>query len=210
MKSAKNGKTEWIVDQPTTPDENAWRSVIAALANDDARRVFAELVVHQSSPALDNLPAGRRRRVLSALRRADLVAGEDENVAPNESVFRRIIDNAARPQPVGVERFFGQDGRITTYPANLDVRGELLEIVAEKAFVPEETLDEAAVNTRLLPFSDVAVLRRYLVDYGLVARQSSGSGYRLTSRPRGRRIDAEAEERAEPSEQAHHAASDHD
>jgi hypothetical protein len=45
-------------------------------------------------------------------------------------------------------------------------------------------LSEKELNERLEPFSsDVAVLRRHLVDHGLVERTRSGSEYALTATP---------------------------
>lgn len=107
-----------------------------------------------------------------------LVQADTHDFAPD--VFRRILDSVPVPTREGIERFV--DGkRIRQYPANLEERGELLAWVARSAFRTGEVLTESEVNSRLLPYSgDVAVLRRYLVDYQLVERRSDGTEYALT------------------------------
>jgi hypothetical protein len=115
--------------------------------------------------------------VLAGLRGAGLV---DEASVPRPSVFAEVLAAApVPPQPTGPERFL-RDGRIDRYPAAQGERAELLALVASRAFRPREVLGEAEVNERLASFcDDVAVLRRYLVDFGLLVRTRSGSEYAL-------------------------------
>ena len=85
-------------------------------------------------------------------------------------------------EPIVLSRFLTKDGEIRQYPKNLDKRRQLLEWVASQALEPGEVLSEVALNNRLRPFSaDVAVLRRYLVDFGLVERTLSGTEYALVA-----------------------------
>jgi hypothetical protein len=73
-------------------------------------------------------------------------------------------------------------GRIDTYPANKAERRELLAWIVNDAIRPDEDLTEKQVNERLLGYADdVVMLRRYLIDFGLLERTRSGSCY---SRPR--------------------------
>lgn len=156
-----------------------WRPLIALLANPETRRVAAEVMLGSTiDSATANLSPSRRRRVTDAVVRSGLVEPTTQRLSPE--VFRTILESAAVPKREGVERFV--DGqRIRQYPANLEERGELLAWVARNVFDAEEVLTEREVNARLLPYSeDVAVLRRYLVDYQLVERRADGTEYALT------------------------------
>ena len=82
------------------------------------------------------------------------------------------------------ERFVDGEGRIDRYPVQHGDRQALLEWVAARAFTAEDVLTERDVNERLEPFAprgDVAVLRRYLVDHGVIERTRSGSEYALVA-----------------------------
>lgn len=72
------------------------------------------------------------------------------------------------------------ENTIDRYPRRKEDRRMLLEWIADRAFPPgEPALAETDVNGRLYAYStDVAVLRRYLVDFGLLDREPDGSGYR--------------------------------
>lgn len=160
-----------------SPDR--WRPLIAILANPETRRVAAELMLGGTlESATAGLSPSRRRRVTEAVVQSGLVDPDTQRFAAD--VFRAILDSAAAPKRQGVERFV--DGkRIRQYPASLEERGELLAWVARGVFADDEVLTEREVNRRLLPYSaDVAVLRRYLVDYQLVERRSDGTEYALT------------------------------
>ena len=79
-----------------------------------------------------------------------------------------------------VRRFLvrGED-TIDRYPRRLSDRRRLLQWIAERAFDAGDDLSESDVNLRLLRYSeDVAVLRRYLVDFGLLERAADGTAYR--------------------------------
>lgn len=57
----------------------------------------------------------------------------------------------------------------------------LLQWVSDSVFSEKEVLTEREVNSRLRPYTeDIAVLRRYLVDYRLVERRSDGTEYAAT------------------------------
>lgn len=80
-----------------------------------------------------------------------------------------------------VRRFLirGED-TIDRYPRRQHERRMLLEWIADRAFpAGEPALAETEVNGRLYPYSDdVAVLRRYLVDFGFLDRTADGTSYR--------------------------------
>lgn len=153
--------------------------MVAVFANPETRRVVAQLMLGTSlDSATTGLSPSRRRRVTAALLGSGVLDSSTREFTPD--VFRTMLDSVAVPKRQGVERFV--DGkRIRQYPANLEERGELLAWVATNTFAPEEVITEREVNRRLLPYSeDVAVLRRYLVDYQLVERRSDGTEYALT------------------------------
>ncbi|MDQ0664082.1 hypothetical protein QFZ35_002580 [Arthrobacter ulcerisalmonis] len=95
-----------------------------------------------------------------------------------DSIFRDLLAQQPRRRPqTGLDRFM-RLGRIERYPANAAERRELLAGIAREVFAPEEKLTERQVNERLLAYTDdVVLLRRYLVDFGLLQRTPSGSSY---------------------------------
>ncbi len=152
-----------------------WRAVLALLANADTRAALAELAV--TTP----LSARTRDLALGKLAAAGLVeSGPDGNPRVAEARLRATLRQSAPPPVTGTERFLSRDGRITDYPARAADRAALLELIAAGAVRPGESLPERELGERLSRFTDdVATLRRYLVDAGLLTRLGDGSGYRL-------------------------------
>ena len=67
-------------------------------------------------------------------------------------------------------RFFDPDGRLISLPAKLSRRRAALDVVAQR-FVPGVRYTEAEVNRELMGiYSDYVLLRRELVDAGLMDR----------------------------------------
>ena len=65
-------------------------------------------------------------------------------------------------------------------PAKQGVRTELLRWVASQTVHPGEILTEVDLNLRLRQFhEDPAMLRRYMIEQGLLRRDPSGKDYRL-------------------------------
>ncbi|CAN7385095.1 DUF2087 domain-containing protein [Arthrobacter sp. LjRoot78] len=161
-----------------------WRRVMAALANNDARTVYARIVLGTKLPEADpDLKDQRRNRAVDALLESGLV---DRNAAgelvASEAVFRDLLTQQPRRQPeTGVARFM-RLGRIERYPVNKAERRDLLAWIVGDAIKAGEDLTEKQVNERLLSYTDdVVLLRRYMVDFGLLERTRSGSSY---SRPK--------------------------
>lgn len=150
-----------------------WRGVLAALTNPDLRAVLAE------SMAAPPLSDARRRRAIARLVELGLVHATETGVpAFDEALVRGILSENPPAKRTGSDRFLDAEGRIDRYPAQAADRRELLEWVAERAFSPGEVLSEHETNERLSAFSsDTAVLRRYLVDAGVLERTRSGSAY---------------------------------
>jgi len=84
-----------------------------------------------------------------------------------------------------VERAFFRGDRLVSIPARVGKRAILLPIIRDRCFPEDRDYEEKEVNMRLaLLHPDVAALRRYLVDEGLMTR--TGGIYRRapdTARP---------------------------
>lgn len=149
-----------------------WRGVIAALLNPDLRAVLAEAM---ADPSLTEV---RRARASSRLAELGLVRLIEDAVVFDDAILRAILAENPPVKPTGAARFLDRDGRIDRYPVQSSDRRELLLWVAQRAFEPGEVLSERATNERLARFTDdVAALRRFLVDAGLLERTRSGSEY---------------------------------
>jgi hypothetical protein len=157
-----------------------WRRVVAALANTDARTAYAQIVLGAKLPdVLADLNDHRRNRALAVLLESGLVErNAASDVEAPEGIFRDLLTAQPRRQPqTGLGRFM-RLGRIERYPANMTERRELLAWIVSEAIEPGEHLTEKQVNERLLGYSDdVVMLRRYMIDFGLLERTTSGSSY---------------------------------
>ena len=72
-----------------------------------------------------------------------------------------------------VLRAFVRDGRLVSIPAKPKKRELLLSFILEQSFPEDRGYEEREVNQRLgLLHPDVAALRRYLVDAGLMTREA--------------------------------------
>ncbi|KIS27252.1 hypothetical protein TV39_12075 [Arthrobacter sp. SPG23] len=157
-----------------------WRRVVAALGNEDARTAYAQVVLGARLPeAIADLNERRRNRAIAALLESGLVepnaAGELE---ASGAIFRLLLTQQSRRQPQNGHARFMRLGRIERYPANNAERRELLAWIVSDAVEIGEDLSERQVNERLLSYTDdVVLLRRYLVDFGLLERTPTGSSY---------------------------------
>ncbi|QCO98839.1 DUF2087 domain-containing protein [Arthrobacter sp. 24S4-2] len=163
-----------------------WRRVVAALANNDARTAYAQIVLGTKLPdVVADLNDQRRNRAIAALLESGLIERNAANgLDASEAIFRDLLTQQPRRQAqTGLARFM-RLGRIERYPANMAERRELLAWLVSEAIKPGEDLTEKQVNEKLLSYTDdVVVLRRYLIDFGLLERTPSGSSY---SRPEER------------------------
>lgn len=161
---------------------NDWRAVVASLANDDMRRVAATAMLGMAvGPLLDELSPSRRRHVVSGLVASGILAEVQGVLTFDKGVFSRVLASVPVQRKTGIDRFF-TDGRLVQYPASPALRSEVLSIIASRVFEPGVAMDEATVNERLAQVrDDHVVLRRYLVDHGLLERDREGRTYRLAS-----------------------------
>jgi ArsR family transcriptional regulator len=139
---------------------------------------------------------------LKRLRAAGLVTARDARpyveysleVSRLHEIGRRLGElertaeaSATLPGPAGedlpayeakVLRGYLEEGRLTTIPAQEKKRLVVLRWLRDRVFTEDRDYPEKEVNQRLALFHpDVAALRRYLVDYGLVSREAGR--YRL-------------------------------
>ena len=90
-----------------------------------------------------------------------------------DAAYRRAVTKVVDPAVV-VSRHIDERGRLMSMPRRLANRRIVLAHIAE-VIEPGRDHDEKSVNELLRPYSDdVATLRRYLVDEGLVARRPPG------------------------------------
>lgn len=147
---------------------NEWRRIVAALDNPGRRAVYAELVL-----GVTGLPTTKRSKAIAALRDAGLVDDEGKAIP---DVFARLLAERPPVTRTGIDRWV-EGGRIQHYPAKPADRREVLEWAAGQ--LPDGQYSEAQVNELLAAITaDVATLRRYLVDAGLLQRDADGSSYR--------------------------------
>ncbi|KZE41661.1 DUF2087 domain-containing protein [Microbacterium sp. T32] len=162
-------------------NENAWRAILAALSDDVAREAYARVVLGEPlAPVLAALTPSRARRVTAALTSAGLLVATANGHVASATVFTDALAAAPRPaRPTGADRFF-TDGRLTDYPSRAGDRREVLATVASRILAEGERLTEPEINERLSTVvDDVAAIRRYLVDEGLIERTRSGTEYTL-------------------------------
>ncbi|WP_445442661.1 DUF2087 domain-containing protein [Clavibacter sp. km1a] len=156
------------------------RRLAGVLADADLRAAYARVVLGSGlDDALAALTPARRAKARASLVGSRLVVLDADGTATApDSVFRAILaQQPATPPAQGVDRFL-RDGRIAQWPASPADLGALLRHVAARVLEPDEVLDERALTERLAPFTDDhALLRRHLVDAGLLLRTRSGSEY---------------------------------
>ncbi|WP_258802306.1 DUF2087 domain-containing protein [Pseudarthrobacter sp. NS4] len=156
-----------------------WRRVMAALANNDARTAYAQIVLGTDpGDVLADFNEQRKNRAIATLLDSGLVEpNASGGLEAPASIFRDLLSQQSRQPQTGLDRFM-RLGRIERYPANVAERRELLAWIAGEAIKPGEQLTERQVNERLLSYTDdVVLLRRYMVDFGLLERTPSGSSY---------------------------------
>jgi hypothetical protein len=173
----------WVVS--SSRNESKFWAIIGLLADPDRRRVAAAMILGAST--LDAvaetaaIPLDRASRALGRLVDGGLVVAHGGGLAIDEEAFQRAA-RAARSRPARVEHAgetgerrrvldaFVHDGRITSMPAARGKRLVVLDWLAQD-FEPGVRYVEAEVNERIAArHDDPAMMRRYLVDEGLLDR----------------------------------------
>ncbi len=147
-----------------------WRRAAAALADPTRRATWARAVLGMPQPDDKNTT-----KALATLVGAGLLDAEGH---PTDEFARLLAEHPPETRH-GVDRWL-RDGRIEGFPARPGDRMELLEWVAAR--LPDRALTEPEVGEHLATVSgDIATLRRYLVDAGLLERSPDGSSYSRAS-----------------------------
>jgi hypothetical protein len=162
--------------------------IVGHLAHPDRRRVLAALILSASTADDVKRATGLgTRAVMTSLTRlvdSNLVLhDEDGRYWVVEEAFRQaVIDAQAAPAPdehEGVSantsrvlRAFVREGRLVSIPAPRSKRLVVLDLIVQD-FDPGQRYSERKVNAMLRKWhDDTAALRRYLVDEGLLDRES--------------------------------------
>lgn len=164
---------------PNADFEQSVRPLLAALANPAARGAFARVVLGVASDA----PSRHEERALAQLESAGLIVRSGNSWDVDEAQLRTLLQRGTRRRPKdGPERFLTADGRIDRYPSQYGERQEFLKALAPRVITATETLSEAELGARLAALTDdTALLRRMLVDHGILNRDPSGSAYALAA-----------------------------
>lgn len=165
---------------PKSSDPNAWRGVIAALANPESRRVLGLLLAElDASEYLASLPLKRGERVVRVLSDAGLIDSSGEPLRLRAERFAELLASAPVERSTGIDRFV-VNGRLEQYPAGTEDRALVLQYLVDRAMPgPAEPVNERTLTERLEMLTDDPVtVRRYLVDAGLLDREPDGSSYR--------------------------------
>jgi len=154
-----------------------WRRIIATLADPVRRQVYAGVIL--DVPV--DVPRRKREKALAALVAAGLLTESGDRFVAADDAFVALLAASPVVTRAGIDRFV-RDDRIEQYPVRADDRLELLAWARDQALPDTAELSEQSLNERLAELTtDVAALRRYLVDAGLVARDADGRRYRRAS-----------------------------
>lgn len=164
------------------------RQIVGVLASESRALLWAKVVVAADEGGdpvrASDLPSARKRD-LSALERAGLVAVSEDRVRPSHDALREALKGASRDESVdvGPERFL-VDGVLESMPRRTKDRVEILEHLSREIFRgPHAVLSESDVMMRLKCLaSDPVGVRRALVDFGFVGRERDGTRYWLLPR----------------------------
>ena len=150
-----------------------WRRITATLADPVRRQVYASVVL---DVPIDLAPK-KRDKALADLVAAGLVRVDAGRFAVVDDAYAALLAASPAVTRTGIDRFV-RDGRIIQYPVRAEERFTLLEWARDRAFPDSTELSERDLGERLADLtSDVAALRRYLVDAGLVVRDADGRRY---------------------------------
>jgi hypothetical protein len=160
--------------------------IVGQLASPSRLRVVAALALGARNPSeiadRAQLSGEEANAALTRLLRGGLVTVADGQFILREQAFADAVRAETPPRPApsfglvdaATSRVLGaylRDGRLSAIPATGRKRRMVLEYLAS-AFEPGRRYDESSVNAILRSWhEDVAALRRYLVEEGLLSRE---------------------------------------
>lgn len=156
------------------------RAILACLASAEVARVFATIVLQGTPP--EDLSPSRQRKAIDSLLRSGLVTVADDRFSLDTPSIRAALRGVSEPSPKSVPdpmaTWLDTTGKIRQYPRQVKQRTVLLHAIGEKVLAVEDRVSEATLNERLERYtSDIPTLRRYLIVYGVLERESDGSAY---------------------------------
>lgn len=155
--------------------------VIAALSHPTVRRVFAEIELGQFS--MSDEDDAQVAKALTQLERARMIRlSKDSGYIVDTAAFRDLLkdENAEEGEALASISRFLREGKITQFPRKQSEREQLMRYVAAACFSGGSKLTEAQVDEKISVYhEDTALIRRYLVDHGIVKRAVDGSAYWL-------------------------------
>jgi hypothetical protein len=175
-----------VQSQPEIPARRRGNPQIAA-----ARRQAAAVLSGQArehARTVEPYIREAREAGLGSFRRiADHLAARGVPTARGGAWSAKQVSNiVARLEPV-LHKYLESDGRLRAWPRKRQARGEVLRYLAGK-FDPEASYAEGDVNALIRnwhSFGDHSLLRRELVEAGLLKRTRDGSKYWLAAYERG-------------------------
>lgn len=160
------------------PQNNKWVEIAAGLKNQNMRKALG-LVLAGEQDRLDG--STQNAKDLQRWAKIGLLRQENEHWQLNEQLLSDTLAaaSATNTQRTGILRFF-TDSRLNALPARPAERHAVMLHIRDQVLAAEESLREDQLNERLAVIhEDVALLRRYMVDHGLVHRDAAGTDYRL-------------------------------
>lgn len=159
-----------------------WIEVFAGLKNPAMRAVLGAVLLQETGRlALDR----QTTKSLERWEKIGLLSKQGAVWSLNESMLEEAIKSQAKPAThrESVERFF-TGLQLNSLPAKPAERFQVLKYVRDAVIHVGEELAEAQLNERLrVIHPDVALIRRYMVDFGLVDRTANGSTYSRNDQP---------------------------
>jgi hypothetical protein len=159
-------------------------AMLAALAHADRLRLLAAIAdAGEGGCRIDELQSQgvqekQLRRHLGRLLQAGLVASDGSLVVARLDRMRQ--DEDAPAADADISAYFRR-GRLAGMPRAEDVRRRVLVEIARR-FDAERSYSEPEINAALREVhDDHAMLRRYMVDFGILERDVRGTTYRLTA-----------------------------
>jgi hypothetical protein len=177
---------KWIASEVSGAEAGEAERLVGLIAQPDRLRVVAALALGASTVpeirSMTHLQAPFVEKALARLINGDLVARQPDGsirllteellvVARRAAWAREATEEAGAPASASVvlRRFF-RGGRLLSIPTTKSKRMVVLDYLVQ-SFEPGRRYPERAVNEMLSRyFDDVASLRRYLVDEGLMER----------------------------------------
>nr|WP_286186008.1 DUF2087 domain-containing protein [Sphaerisporangium cinnabarinum] len=163
-------------DRTGTPvPDNAWKQVVASLADAGRLEVLARVV--REGPAEAVLSPDERRRLAPLLAAGVVVREETGFLRAAPERFAELLTTVPTPRPTGPDRFL-TDGRLLRMPKRLRDRELVVRYLAAQVLPLEDPVTELTLTRRLAArAADPVSLRRAMVDAGLVHRTRDGAEY---------------------------------